>query len=117
MGEKLAGGETSTAKELGQFMAKLEGLAKDQAIARVEQVLKLCGLESQPAVSIKQFARGWATVQLGKFSELGEGGGLTSTSKAGAKFYEGGPFEECPLKLASLKENMMVPDDVEKVME
>lgn len=115
--EELAGGDTATAKELAHFLAKLQGLTKDQADLQVTQVLRLCDLEGQPRIPVGLFARGWATVELGKFSELGAGGGLISTAKAGAKFYEGGPFKESPLELRSLKENMMVPDDVEKVLE
>merc|ERR1711879_811479 len=84
---------------------------------RVAQVFRLCGFEDQPSVSIRQFARAWVALELGKFSELGAGGGLPSSAKAGAKFYEGGPLKESPLELKSMRENMMVPDDVEQVIE
>merc|ERR1719491_795542 len=114
--EELAGGDTATATELVHVLAKQEDLSKDKAERQVAQVLRLCGLDAMPAVPIQKFARGWAAVELGKFSELGAGGGLASTSKAGIKFYEGGPFKDSPLDPKSLKENMMVPDDVEKVL-
>jgi len=115
--EELAGGNKATAKELAHVLAKLQGLTKEKAELQVTQVLRLFDLEGQPRIPVGLFARGWATVELGKFSELGSGGGLISTSKAGAKFYEGGPFKDSPLELRSLRENMMVPDDIEKVLE
>lgn len=113
----MTGGENATRKELAHGIAKFKSLPKDMADMRVAQIIRLCNLDRGPTVPIKQFARGWAAFELGKFTELGAGGGLTSTSKAGAKFYEGGPFKDRPLDLTALKENMMVPDDVEKVIE
>jgi len=109
-------GNMMSAKELATSLARAEGLTKDAAEMRVEQVLRLCGFTEGTAISAEEFSRDVAAFDLGQFKELGAGDGLVSTSKTGAKFYEGGPYNGTPLDIKRLKENMMVQDDIENVM-
>mmetsp|Transcript_46978 Transcript_46978/g.149895 ORF Transcript_46978/g.149895 Transcript_46978/m.149895 type:complete len:292 (+) Transcript_46978:520-1395(+) len=111
-------------KDLAVAFARARGLEQDVAVAVVRQVVQLSGIcggeekqsDESAAVSVEDFVRSWAAIELGKFKELGVGAGLTASSKAGVKMYEGGPYSGEPLDVKKLKENMMVQDDIERVM-
>jgi len=115
--EDLSDGRPMTAGKLATGLARAEGLSMDIAELRAAQVVQLCGFDEGEALSPDEFVRGLTAVDLGKFTELGMGGGLSSTAQAGAKFYEGGPYTGQPLDVSKLKENMMVIDGIEGVME
>eukprot|EP00747_Dinoflagellata_sp_TGD_P058703 gnl/TRDRNA2_/TRDRNA2_151239_c0_seq1.p1 gnl/TRDRNA2_/TRDRNA2_151239_c0~~gnl/TRDRNA2_/TRDRNA2_151239_c0_seq1.p1 ORF type:complete len:906 (+),score=148.61 gnl/TRDRNA2_/TRDRNA2_151239_c0_seq1:60-2777(+) len=115
--ERLSGSGPQPVKKLAAGLAKAEGLAMDTAALRAAQVVASLGMPADEELTPEEFARGVAAVELGKFGELGMGDGLASTAQAGAKFYEGGPFRGKPLKMSDLKENMMVMDGIEGVMD
>lgn len=115
--ERLFGAERLTAKELAAGLKRVEDMKKEEADRCVAQVLQLSGLaEGDALVDPEQFSRALEAFELGKFHELGIGGPLEASSKAGAKFYEGGPFKGVALERSKLRENMMVPDQIEQVM-
>jgi len=83
----------------------------------VAQVTQLSGLHVEDGtLTAEQFSRLVTALELGKFRELGTGGPVAASSKAGAKLYEGGPFKDTPLDMQRLRENMMVQDGIEQVM-
>jgi len=111
------GGKTLSAADLAVGLAREYSLPGDVAEKRCQQVLRHLGLGDQGRISAEQFSRGIAAFELGVYRELGGGDALSCTSKAGAKMYEGGPFRNDPLEMQRLKENMMVPDDIEEVLD
>jgi hypothetical protein len=111
-GSSIASCEKALATGLGQSGLTSHGQA-DQVAA---EVLRLLQASSRPPYSARQLSRAVAAFELGKFQELGTGPGLPATSKAGVKFYEGGPYEGRPLPLETLHENMIVPDDMDRVL-
>lgn len=115
--EEIGHGKPMPVRALASGLARTEGLSMDAAELRSAQVLSLCGFDAEEEISAEEFVRGIASVDLGKFKELGMEGCLNSTAQAGAKFYEGGPYKKSPLDLSSLAENMMVMDGIERVME
>jgi len=114
--EEHGGGGRMLADDLASGLEHAEGLTRDAAQGRVGQVMRACGYAGDAAVSAEEFARGAAAFELGRFRELGAGDGLTSTSTAGVKFYEGGPYKGTPLNTRQLRENMMVQDGIEEVV-
>lgn len=111
---KAGKGDASTAT-LVSSLTELHGLPPSSAEAIVSNLVEASGMQ-EGTFNAAEFADCWAGAELGKFRELGADPGLVSTSKAGVKMYEGGPFAGKPLELKNLRENMMVQADVKKVM-
>lgn len=111
--EAKVGCHAVSASDMEASLAGEQGIGRDAAKARVRQIMDLCGFED---ISAEQLACGWAAIQLGMFKELGVGDALTAASKAGVKLYEGGPYKGCPLDMGKMKENMMIPDQIDQVM-
>lgn len=105
----------ANAKELCTALSTARGISESASSACVDRVVELLGETEQ--LSIDMFVKGLAAVELGKFRELGTGGGLAETSRAGVKLFEGGPWSGDPLDPKQLKECMMVPEQMQRVME
>ena len=72
---------------------------------------------SDPSVTASQSRQVAAAHELGKFRDLRTADPLTDCARAGAKMFEGGPFRGQPLKLGQLNENMLVPAEIDAVMD
>jgi len=114
--EALCGKGDVTSAELAAGLAKGSSLSQSAASSRAEEVLQLLGRQDGK-VSAETFVKGLAAAELGQFRELGTGSGLAETSRAGLKLFEGGPYTGKPLELKQLKENMMVPEQMQQVMD
>eukprot|EP00928_Gymnodinium_smaydae_P004605 TRINITY_DN11567_c0_g1_i2.p1 TRINITY_DN11567_c0_g1~~TRINITY_DN11567_c0_g1_i2.p1 ORF type:complete len:716 (-),score=187.77 TRINITY_DN11567_c0_g1_i2:217-2364(-) len=123
--ESFFGTDALTAAELAKGVARARGLGKTEAEALVLRVLRAAELEPSGSVATaERFARLLRSWELGCFTELGGGSGavgvLASCARAGAKTYESDrpPLQSGSpaLDLNKLRENMMVPDDIDLVL-
>eukprot|EP00927_Polykrikos_kofoidii_P051482 TRINITY_DN4526_c0_g2_i1.p1 TRINITY_DN4526_c0_g2~~TRINITY_DN4526_c0_g2_i1.p1 ORF type:complete len:943 (+),score=148.36 TRINITY_DN4526_c0_g2_i1:94-2922(+) len=110
-----------SAAELAAVVSSADAMTRDAAAIRVARVLqcanKFGSSSTQQQLTVGEFARLRAAIELGAFKELGEGDGLTNSSRAGAKFFEGGPYLGEPIDQRNLRPNMIVQDDIEQVMQ
>jgi len=110
------GGKPLSHKSLSTIVSEICSLNSQEAEAFTEQVMKCCGHTRSDMMPAKEFSRAAISFNCGVFRELGVGDPLTAASKAGVKFFEGGPFKGSQLSKASLRENMMVPSGIGEVM-
>eukprot|EP00930_Biecheleria_cincta_P065187 TRINITY_DN5088_c0_g1_i1.p1 TRINITY_DN5088_c0_g1~~TRINITY_DN5088_c0_g1_i1.p1 ORF type:complete len:896 (-),score=159.66 TRINITY_DN5088_c0_g1_i1:56-2743(-) len=112
--EKLINGQVN-AKELSAALSTARGISESASLACVDRVMELLGETVQ--LSTDTFVKCLAAMELGTFRELGTGGGLSETSRAGVKMFEGGPWSGDPLDPKQMKECMMVPEQMHRIME
>eukprot|EP00929_Paragymnodinium_shiwhaense_P016216 TRINITY_DN12442_c0_g1_i1.p1 TRINITY_DN12442_c0_g1~~TRINITY_DN12442_c0_g1_i1.p1 ORF type:complete len:868 (-),score=158.34 TRINITY_DN12442_c0_g1_i1:512-3055(-) len=114
--------EASTAakmdrNQLGTALSKIKKMPKDKALSLCTHILTLAGIGADALVSAAAYGRYQAAFDLGLFTELGAGNALVSAAKAGAKFYEGGPWKGVPIEQRQLKENQSVQDNIDQVLD
>ena len=73
-------------------------------------------LKAEPDNDTEQ-ARLSLAENLGKFRDFCASDPLTDTARAGAKMFEGGPFKGQPLKLGQLNEIMLIPAEIDAIMD
>ena len=73
-----------------------------------------CSASDPPASELNRLALAY---KLGEFRDLRACDLLTDSARVGAKMLEGGPFHGQPLKLSQLNENMLVPAEIDAVMD
>lgn len=103
-------------EKFGKMVAEATKQSESSALGQIKQVMHLC--KGEPKIpSATRMADLLAAWELGQFRELGTGNGLTESARAGLKIFEGGPFSGRPLRKAEINENMLVPDQIDAVME
>eukprot|EP00931_Biecheleriopsis_adriatica_P009646 TRINITY_DN110708_c0_g1_i1.p1 TRINITY_DN110708_c0_g1~~TRINITY_DN110708_c0_g1_i1.p1 ORF type:complete len:532 (+),score=114.04 TRINITY_DN110708_c0_g1_i1:94-1689(+) len=121
-------GLTDTSADVGDKIKGLEesfalalGLDADAARRRVASTLQFCrdALGSSARVTLEMFLAGFVACEIGKCPiYLGFGKNVCSTAMAGAKLFEGGPYDgDGPLDLEDMKECIMLLRGHDKVME
>jgi len=98
-------------------MASLLKKPERHALGILKDILAAAGLPVDTQRSGTDWARLVLAYELGKFRDLRAGDLLTDCARAGVKMLEGGPFSGKVLPLSRLKENMLVPDRIDAVME
>ena len=92
--------------------------ANDEDPAYRKEVLLAAGLERHGGQGLPaELTRLCMAYSLGSFRDLRAGDPLTDCARAGAKMFEGGPFRGQPLKLSQLNENMLIPAEIDAVMD
>lgn len=102
-------------KEFAKILSQTTSCSEPEALSQIQAVLQLSNQEKKPSAA--RTADLLATFELGQFRTLGTGDGLTEAARAGLKMFEGGPYKGQALRAPSLNENMLIPDEINAVME
>eukprot|EP00438_Fugacium_kawagutii_P021126 Skav213916 [mRNA] locus=scaffold1439:245015:246817:- [translate_table: standard] len=102
-------------KQFARILSETNSCSETGALAQVEEVLQLS--KEKGPLSGAKMADLLASFELGQFRTLGTGDGLTEASRAGLKMFEGGPYKGQAFPAQSLNENMLIPDQINAVME
>ena len=100
-------------KDFAKILSETTSCSQTEALSQVQELLQL----SEKTPSAAQTAELLAAFELGQFRTLGTGDGLTEASRAGLKMFEGGPYKGQALRAQALNENMLIPDQIDAVME